>query len=218
MSKLSLSEFPAIPTTRKSLAKRRKLFGRGVNNSPYCTESLVNGMRVQDPFYAAWCRMFIRSYSGSYHKKFPTYFECRVTKKWWLFTTFKHWMQAQNWENMALDKDILSPGNKIYSPENCIFVTQSINALLADSAASRGEWPQGVNWNKRSGKFYSCISINSKNKHLGSFRTAEDAQSTYLSAKSKHLLNIAIQQSEPLRSALIRHSKLFTDNPCALST
>jgi hypothetical protein len=45
---------------------------------------------------------------------------------------------------MALDKDILYKGNKIYSPDTCVFVPQEINALFVKNDANRGDLPIGV--------------------------------------------------------------------------
>lgn len=39
---------------------------------------------------------------------------------------------------MALDKDILNKGNKVYCPENCIFVPRRINNLFTKSNRVRG--------------------------------------------------------------------------------
>lgn len=53
-------------------------------------------------------------------------------------------MLTKDWQGNQLDKDILNPGNKEYSPDNCIFVTQDINLLLNSRAKCRGKYPQGV--------------------------------------------------------------------------
>jgi hypothetical protein len=56
---------------------------------------------------------------------------------------------------MCLDKDILHKGNKIYSPEYCIFVTQDINKLFIKCNKSRGKHPIGVGYDKKLKKYYS---------------------------------------------------------------
>ena len=45
---------------------------------------------------------------------------------------------------MAIDKDILYKGNKIYCPEKCIFVPFSINSLFTKRQNRRGDYPIGV--------------------------------------------------------------------------
>ena len=45
---------------------------------------------------------------------------------------------------MCLDKDILIKGNKIYSPNTCIFVPKRINTLFIKCDKARGNLPIGV--------------------------------------------------------------------------
>ena len=87
-----------------------------------------------------------------------------------------------------LDKDIKVPGNKIYSPERCLFLPKSINLLLNGCAARRGDYPKGVNLFKRNGSFIAKISIDGKRKHLGYFSTPELARQAYVKAKNAEIM------------------------------
>ena len=84
--------------------------------------------------YQYWFDMMKRCYSKDYHKRFPTYKGCTVCEEWLNYQNFGKWFddnfyQIEN-EIMCLDKDILHKGNKIYSPDTCVFVPQRINTLF----------------------------------------------------------------------------------------
>ena len=154
--------------------------------------------------------MLSRCHDPKYQKNFPTYIGCSVVDEWLTFTNFKSWMIEQDWEGLQLDKDIISPGNKVYGPETCCFVTHAVNNLLTDSAAARGKSPQGVSFHKKSGKFLAKIKIYGRNKHLGLFTNPEAASAAYIKAKSKHIFNLAQDQSDlRIKSGLIKHAKLI---------
>ena len=64
---------------------------------------------------------------------------------------------------MCLDKDILYKNNTIYSKDTCIFIPERINILFTKNNAKRGNYPIGVYFNKRLGKFIAQVS----KKHSG---------------------------------------------------
>ncbi len=70
--------------------------------------------------------MLQRCYSESYLNKRPSYRGCSVCEEWKTFSNFMAWMKNKNMENLELEKDILVPGNKLYSPETCVFVSRWI--------------------------------------------------------------------------------------------
>lgn len=86
---------------------------------------------------------------------------------------------------MQLDKDILVRGNKVYGPTFCRFVPQAINKLLLDCGASRGQYRQGVSWDKRYKKFRACIRRLNGPEHIGYFTTEVDAFTAYKTEKEK---------------------------------
>jgi len=94
---------------------KRLVHDVGVNDSCY-------GDALRCPFYSTWVSMLKRCYSKIYQEKNRAYIECAVFNEWLVFSVFKSWMEEQNWKENELDKDILFNGNKIYSPETCIFV------------------------------------------------------------------------------------------------
>jgi hypothetical protein len=119
-----------------------------------------------------------RCRSDSYYvKNKPAYKDCENDFK--DFQSFTDWCQDQygymNREDKlnqywSIDKDILVPGNKVYSESTCIFVPSYINSVFAYSQATRGEYPIGVDFKSREGKFRSsCRDNDGKQRHLGYF-------------------------------------------------
>jgi len=197
--------FIEIPASKKSLACRKPLHGVGINDADYLTQPIINGKRIRCLFYRAWHNMLNRCYNAKYKIKRPTYNGCTVCDEWLLFSSFKAWMIKQDWKGKALDKDILIQGNKIYSPETCVFVTQEINALLTNSKASRGNYPQGVSFDKKTGKYKANCYVNGKSNHIVYSDTPEAASEAYKAFKYKVIAKIANEQSEPLKSALLNY-------------
>ena len=84
--------------------------------------------------YVHWYQMLRRCFSVKYQDKKPTYIGCQVCDEWLNFQNFAQWYEENyyevNEEEMHLDKDILVKGNKIYSPNTCIFAPKKINDLF----------------------------------------------------------------------------------------
>jgi len=196
--------FKEVPANKISLAARKPVFGFGVNDSTYKTEIKVNGKRFFCPIYIRWKNMIKRCYSASFHKIQPTYKDCSVCEEWLTFSNFKAWMIKQNWQDRHLDKDIIITGNKVYSPEMCIFISKEINSLLGDNAAIRGDYPRGVSLFVSSNKFRAGCSVNGKLKHIGYFDNQEDTSKAYKKFKSNHVKEVALKQNEPLKGYLLR--------------
>ena len=113
--------------------------------------------------YQVWNSMLQRCYDEKVHKNRPTYINCEVCKEWLNFQNFAKWYYDNYYEIegevMHLDKDILNKGNKIYSPETCIFVPQTINVLFTKRDNNRGDYPIGVSYNKKSKRFIARCNV-----------------------------------------------------------
>ena len=139
--------------------------------------------------------------------KSPCYLGSLVCESWLVFSNFKRWMEAQDWEGKDLDKDIISPGNKLYSPENCRFITNSLNKLLTNCAASRGKYPQGVHLRRDRGRFSADLSSNAGRIHIGYFSTPELASAAYVKEKCALIRRVADEQSDAaIKNGLIMHA------------
>ena len=74
---------------------------------------------------------------------------------------------------MDLDKDVLCKGNKVYSPETCVFVPHTINTLILSCKKIRGKYPLGVSLDK--GKYRAQLNVEGKMVKLSSHNTPEEA-------------------------------------------
>ena len=147
----------------------------------------------QTKCHKTWISMLMRCYSSKYQEKHPTYKGCTVCKEWWNFQVFAEWYYSHFYEIegqiMNLDKDILKKGNKIYSPETCIFVPQFINKLFIKSDKARGNCPIGVS--KHGNKFEAQLRKGNERIHLGACNTVEEAFQVYKHAKEQYIKEMA---------------------------
>ena len=188
---------------------KKLIYGVGNNDADYTVRKYeeigcVNGKRKQRqvwvcPFYQVWKSMIDRCYSTKTQERSPTYQECTVATEWLTFSNFKNWMEKQQWEGNQLDKDLLIKGNKVYSEDTCLFVTQMVNSFTTDCRASRGEWMVGVSWYKPTEKFKSQCSnpFTKKNEGLGYFTTEIEAHEAWLKRKIKLAHELAEVQTDP---------------------
>lgn len=143
--------------------------------------------------YNAWHNMLTRCYNPKYHEKQPTYMDCTVADEWLSFQSFAEWLFNHKHYGLgyAIDKDLVAPNNKIYSPDNCLLIPQEINNLLTDRANHRGKYPQGVYFRKDTGRIQASISKHGKHARIGYFDTIEDAANAYKEAKEVYIKDMA---------------------------
>lgn len=148
---------------------RATVQGIGINDANYKVNRKEGGKIVwRCPFYRKWSHMLQRV-SPSWKALRPSYKEATLHEEWKTFSNFKTWMEKQDWEGKDLDKDILIPNNKLYSPETCVFVPPTINYFILDK--NRSGYLSGVKWSKTSKCYVSSCSnpLLGKLKSLGYF-------------------------------------------------
>lgn len=184
----------------------KKVRGVGVNDAGYQVITASNGKRLTCPYYQKWACMLTRCYSEKYQSSYPSYAGCSVCDEWLYFSVFKSWMERQDWHGKHLDKDLLVKGNKVYSPESCIFVTEEVNNFITDRSGDRGPWPVGVDLNKKSGKFRAkCSDLGKGIKHIGMYETPEQAHIAYSEYKKSIARDLAsLQDDTRVRNAILR--------------
>lgn len=156
-----------------------------------------------DKCFLAWRNMLKRCYSNE--EKYKNYRDqgISVCDEWFDFDVFEKWFNRNyyevNDEVMNLDKDILKHGNKVYCPEYCIFVPQTINSIFIRSANRRGDLPIGVH-RDRKGKYISSCSVYSKNiksKHsdlISAFEKYKQVKESYIKEIAMKYRNVIPEQ------------------------
>lgn len=143
--------------------------------------------------YSAWHNMLKRCYDPKYQEKFSTYENCKVCKEWHNYQVFAEWYYEHYYEieneKMNLDKDILCKGNKVYAPDNCVFVPQFINSLFVKRDKLRGKYYIGVY--KDGNKFEAQLTKDNRKIHLGTYSTPNEAFLAYKEAKEQYIKEIA---------------------------
>lgn len=183
------------------MKKQRTVHGVGINDSKSPVFKIIDGKSVICPYYSKWQNMIKRCYKTS-NGKDSSYKGCTVSREWLRFSNFKAWMKSQDWQGKLLDKDLIKQGNKVYSAENCIFVSVKINNLIR---SKKGKYLKGVSYNKRVKKYQSHCHDGDKLVNLGYFETEIEAHKKYKEFKLKVIKKIAKLQQEPLKSALLRY-------------
>ena len=195
-------KLPPKEDEKPKLRKRNKLvYGVGINDADYNVHvhETINGKQIriwECPFYGTWVRMLRRCYSEKCHQKQPTYRGCKVCDEWLLFSNFKRWMEQQDWQGKQLDKDLLVTGNKLYSPDTCIFVDRKINTFVIEHGRGRGECMLGVHWQKDVKKFQARCNnpFTGEQERLGFFINELEAHLAWKARK--HELACMLANSE----------------------
>lgn len=148
---------------------------------------------INTKYYDIWCGMLKRAYNPKYIQQHPTYEGCEVCQEWLNFQVFAEWVDVNYYEiegeQICLDKDILIKGNKIYSPDTCVFVPHRINTLFVKSDKCRGDLPIGV---IRANKKYNArCNMDKKIKNLGYYDTPVQAFQVYKNFKEKEIKEVA---------------------------
>lgn len=180
----------------KGIGKSKLLLGVG-----YCSNDLNVGKRgnLLKP-YRVWYSMLERSYT----EKFHTYTGVTVCEEWHDYKNFFDWFNLNYYEleceKVALDKDLLVKGNRLYGPSTCCFVPQSVNNLLLNCGSNNGVCKVGVSYRKSSSKFIAQVNVGGKRKSLGYYTTEEEAYLAYKKAKEHEIRRKAYQYKHVLRS------------------
>ena len=199
----------------------RTVYGVGcLGEGDYKTRENGKNTRV----YSTWVDMLRRCYDEELHKKEPTYIGCEASNGFHNFQNFGEWDEDNYYivegQRMHLDKDILVKHNKIYSPDTCIYVPQTINNLFVKSDKSRGKSAIGT-YHLENGKYrVLCCLINpktgkSKQEHLGYYDTELEAFKIYKYYKEKNIKEVADSFKKEIPSelynAMYRYEVEITD-------
>lgn len=95
----------------------------------------VNGKKSAS--YVTWFSMMSRCYGNEHEYLQCSYKGCQVCEEWHNYQNFAKWYEDNFYdyeESLELDKDIIKYGNKLYSPETCLFVPKSVNVAFKINA------------------------------------------------------------------------------------
>lgn len=172
----------------------RTVYGVGyIGDGPW----KVSHKGIVTSVYKTWNDMLARCYNPRVIDSFPTYNGCSVNPEWHCFQVFADWVNRLKYkcEGWALDKDILLPGNLIYSPQTCVFLPAAINCALRPGAAWGRNLPPGVTYVRsasRSRPYQARIATyGGKQKSLGYFGNPEEAGAAYKIAREKYVHELA---------------------------
>lgn len=182
-----------------------KILGIAINDSDSPVSSIVDGRCVYCPIYSMWKQMIYRCYNKTYLARQPTYIGCEVHADWLFLSKFKEWAESKDWEGGHLDKDILFPGNKIYSPETCAFVSKGLNNFLTLRGRGRGKYMIGVSFDGSRKKFLAqcCDPFKNGSSHVGYFDSEIEAHNAWRAKKREIALIYAeIQKDDRVSEAL----------------
>ena len=160
----------------------------------------LEGVDCTSESYIKWHDMINRCYNAKFHERQPQYKGCTVCEEWLNYSNFKVWYDQHKISGMSLDldKDILFKGNKVYSPETCVFVPHTINVLFLNSKKNRGDLPLGVHFDKSKGKYRAEMSFMGEPIKLGWFDTAESAFARYKEYKEDFIKDLAEQYMDQI--------------------
>jgi hypothetical protein len=149
-----------------------------------------------------------KGYDTKYKTKNPSYNDVVICDDWIKFSNFKEWFDKNYVDGYEIDKDILVQGNKVYSPDTCCFVPRRINTLLLNKQRTNTSGYIGVNY--KDNAYVATGFIDNKKKHIGCFKTPEEASAAYIKAKSEYAKKVVNEYydngmiSEQIRDAIIK--------------
>lgn len=149
-----------------------------------------------------YINMWNRCYNDHIHEIKPWYRECTICDEWYSIPrkgedhsgmhAFNDWINDGNFymiegePTVQLDHDILVKGNKIYSPETCVFAPKSINSMFGGFAkTSDNGLPQGVIHGPH-GKFKTSLQC-----IHDVFDTPEEAHAVWAEHQKAKIINVA---------------------------
>ena len=181
--------YPRGFEVRKSRPSGKLVHGVGNNDGTYATTPRINGKVVWCPAYRKWVNMLTRVYCQKSHAEKPTYVGTEVCQEWLdSFMNFRSWFFAELSKthlqpgDAQVDKDILT-NRRLYSPKTCILIPDSLNKLLTNHGAARGDLPQGVTRNGSGYQVQVCTS--ESRERLGTCKTVPEAFDWYVKRKTE---------------------------------
>lgn len=172
-------------------------FGVGLYKARIVSSS-VNSKSTDE--YRAWVNMLSRCYDPNYittKAGHGCYSGVKVIDEWLNFQVFAEWYCVKLAESQlkspetkfVLDKDLLSPDVKIYSPETCCLIPEQLNIALVNRLSLNKTRKLSVMRKCKNGTYSVTISLNKKLTTFSGYKTEKECFDLYLSNKEKELNN-----------------------------
>lgn len=196
--------------------KNKLVYNFGINDvdNPVTVNKTVDGKRKQVyicPYYCDWRDMIFRATSQKFKNARPTYQDCTICEEWKYFSNFIKWVDSQpnrDWQNCALDKDLLCTDNKIYSPDTCVYVDTVLNSFMTLRNNDRGSYMVGVSLDKESGKYKAeCSNPLNPNikRYIGRYTTEIEAHKAWQQRKHEYACMLADLQNDTRVAEALRN-------------
>lgn len=156
----------------------------------------IYGSKTHVLEYRIWSDMIRRCYSSKAQEQSnPTYRGCSVNLVWQCFQNFAFWCNTQTGfgkKDFNLDKDIISHGNREYSPLLCRFVPNEINVAFSTNTKYNIEkkLPTGITISK-GGKYVVQISTFGRNKEVLRTFNLDEAIGVYKQVREDYIKVLA---------------------------
>ena len=195
--------------------RKKLIYGRGINDVNFHVK--VNGKHINS--YKVWRSAFNRCYAKNDIGHIRAYKDAEVCKEWWYYSKFLEWYNDNYIEGYVLDKDICNTTNtKLYCPQNCSFVPQSLNNLISNGGVKNSKYTRGITKQKNGKKFKVAIGdgTGGSNK-IGMYETIDEAKIAYKTAKEAHVKSVATEYyakgkiNERVYQALMKYEVEITD-------
>lgn len=162
---------------------KRTLFGVG-----YLGCNDANAVR-DNYIYSKWANMMQRCYDENTHRLKPYYAQCTAEIEFQNFSNYRLWHKenAMGDRKVDLDKDILIPGNTIYSSETCTLVTHFTNTVFETTKGI----DSNIVKNNTTGKYDVSMIILGKREEIGSFDTEKEAKQEFINYKNDYISEFA---------------------------
>lgn len=188
------------------VGKLEKSCNNNLNDKNSIKKQIIKRKPIDEEIYKVWSHMRDRTSS----KSIPTYKDVKCCEEWDDIINFVTWYENNyyeiNGERMELDKDILVKGNKIYSPNTCVFVPHRINSLFTKRQNKRGDYPIGVSYDMKSGLYMSrCRVIDSNKstqKYIGCYSDINEAFNSYKIFKEQYIKEVADEYKDRIPKKL----------------
>lgn len=160
--------------------------------------------------YDRWVSMLCRCFNTDSKNYIENYHRVRVCSEWCNFQNFAKWWYSQTGcanKGWQLDKDILSCGNGLYSPETCCIVPKEINMAVITSRVE-GDFKYGSDYKEDLNKY--AVRVNRSGlgqRYVGLYAAMEDAAEAYRLEKARYVRELAEKFKEHIDSTV--YSKLI---------